>query len=286
LWKHWKTWTPDVVYTTLRWTKYGWHSIQWGHEVLSMRTKFVTMLVVMLWFWWPTMPSFKQSVQGHNPDVGSYSLSEKWVWWMAQMYMFIGNFSRCGVVILPICPNEATIFNYVMVHWRRFALETTMLKVSRALKKLTLVYKTTSTYEFIDYMKPKLQHFVKHNFVTRWENKHFKNCIKSFLTHNGVHSWFHRELFVWNANWGLEYALAYISYINSSSHLFLPQPYTRSMWWRIPNFYKIPILHFWWPKTWVWICSTLLQIALVMHGGSWIYTTMALDVEWWLCNTI
>jgi hypothetical protein len=97
-----------------------------------------------------------------------------------------GNPSRCGVVILLLCPNEATIFNYVMVHWRHFALETTMLKASRALKKLTLDYKTTSTYEFIDYMKPKLQHFVKHNFVTRWENKHFKNCIKSFLTNTMV----------------------------------------------------------------------------------------------------
>lgn len=49
-----------------------------------------------------------------------------------------------------------------------------------ALKKLTLVYKTRSIYEFTNYMKPKLQHFVRYNFVERWENKHFKNCIKSF----------------------------------------------------------------------------------------------------------
>jgi hypothetical protein len=25
-----------------------------------------------------------------------------------------------------------------------------------------------------------LQHFVKHNFVARWEDKHFKKCIKYF----------------------------------------------------------------------------------------------------------
>jgi hypothetical protein len=34
------------------------------------------------------------------------------------------------------------------------------------LKKLTLVYKTTFLDEFIDYLKPKLQHFVWHKFVT------------------------------------------------------------------------------------------------------------------------
>ncbi len=49
-----------------------------------------------------------------------------------------------------------------------------------ALKKLTLVYKTRSIDEFIDYMKPKLQHFVGRNFVAKWEDKHFNNCIKSF----------------------------------------------------------------------------------------------------------
>jgi hypothetical protein len=55
-----------------------------------------------------------------------------------------------------------------------------------ALKKLTLLYKTRSVDEFIDYMKPKLQHFVRHNFVARWENKHFKNCIKFFPTNTMV----------------------------------------------------------------------------------------------------
>jgi hypothetical protein len=45
-----------------------------------------------------------------------------------------------------------------------------------------LVYKTTSLEEFIDYLKPKLQHFVRHNFVAWWEDKQFKHYIKSFPT--------------------------------------------------------------------------------------------------------
>lgn len=72
--------------------------------------------------------------------------------------------------------------NPVLVQWRHFVLKTTMSRVGKALKKLTLVYKTASLDDFIDYMKPKLQHFVKHNFVAKWEDKHFKKCIKHFPT--------------------------------------------------------------------------------------------------------
>jgi hypothetical protein len=54
---------------------------------------------------------------------------------------------------------------------RRFALETTMARFGRALKKLTLEYKTTSLDAFIDYLKPKFKHFVKCKFVARWEDR-------------------------------------------------------------------------------------------------------------------
>jgi hypothetical protein len=43
-----------------------------------------------------------------------------------------------------------------------------MSRTSKSLKKLTLVYKKTSSVEFVDYLKPKLQNFVRHNFVSRW----------------------------------------------------------------------------------------------------------------------
>jgi hypothetical protein len=48
------------------------------------------------------------------------------------------------------------------------------------LKKLTFVYKKTTLDEMIDYLKPKLLHFVKHNFVACWEDKQFKACLKAF----------------------------------------------------------------------------------------------------------
>ncbi len=52
---------------------------------------------------------------------------------------------------------------------RRFALETTMARFGRVLKKLTLGYKTTSLDAFIDYLKPIFKHFVKCKFVARWK---------------------------------------------------------------------------------------------------------------------
>ncbi len=36
-----------------------------------------------------------------------------------------------------------------------------------------------SSDEFIEYLQPKLKHFAKHNFVARWQDKHFKTCVKS-----------------------------------------------------------------------------------------------------------
>jgi hypothetical protein len=67
-----------------------------------------------------------------------------------------------------------------VVEWKRFVMETTMLKVRHPLKKLTLVYKKTNNEEFIEYFKPKLQNFVKHIFVSRWQDKQFKASIVSF----------------------------------------------------------------------------------------------------------
>ncbi len=45
---------------------------------------------------------------------------------------------------------------------------------------MTLVYKKTTSNEMIDYLKPKFQHFVKHNFVVCWEDKQFKAYLKAF----------------------------------------------------------------------------------------------------------
>jgi len=97
-----------------------------------------------------------------------------------------GNCPSCGVQKLSLCPKEVIKSYSDMIQWCYFALETTVAKNGWPLNKLTFVYKNMTSYEFIEYMQPKLQHFVKHNFVARWENKHFKRCIKYFPTNTMV----------------------------------------------------------------------------------------------------
>jgi hypothetical protein len=58
-----------------------------------------------------------------------------------------------------------------LVEWRRFSMETTMLKAGKSLKKFTLVYKKTYNDEFVDYLKLKLQNFVRHNFMSKWQDR-------------------------------------------------------------------------------------------------------------------
>ncbi len=91
-----------------------------------------------------------------------------------------GECSMCGVDKLPLCPAEVDGSDGRVVEWRRFAMEEVISKKGKVMKKLNLVYKKTSSPVFLEYLKPKLQAFVTHNFVARWEDKHFKKSMKSF----------------------------------------------------------------------------------------------------------
>jgi hypothetical protein len=47
-------------------------------------------------------------------------------------------------------------------------------------KKLRLIYKNTTSAEFLEYFIPKLQFFVKHSFVAKWEDRQFRECLANF----------------------------------------------------------------------------------------------------------
>lgn len=91
-----------------------------------------------------------------------------------------GQHSDYGIKKIPLCLVECNGSNSTMVEWKRFSMETTMSKVEHPLKKLIFVYKKTNNEESIEYFKPKLQNFVKHNFVSRSQNKQFKAFFFSF----------------------------------------------------------------------------------------------------------
>jgi hypothetical protein len=67
-----------------------------------------------------------------------------------------------------------------LMNWKCFSLEKIVTKKGEEKKKLTLVYKSTSSVDFIQYLKPKLQHFVCHNFVAHWQDIQFNNCLRGF----------------------------------------------------------------------------------------------------------
>jgi hypothetical protein len=76
-----------------------------------------------------------------------------------------GKCHNCGIQKLFFCLVELSSMGSNLVEWRRFALEKTRSRNGKPLKKLTLVYNKTTLNEMMDYLKPKLQHFVKHNCV-------------------------------------------------------------------------------------------------------------------------
>jgi hypothetical protein len=86
--------------------------------------------------------------------------------WHNKDYLY-GQCFNYGIQKLFLCPNMGSN----LVEWKRFALEKTKAKNGNVLKKLSLVYKKTISYDMLDHLKLKLRHFVKHNFVAQWEDK-------------------------------------------------------------------------------------------------------------------
>ncbi len=119
-----------------------------------------------------------------------------------------GNCLMCGVQNLSFCLKELVGSLFDVIQWCHFALETTMSESGQSLKNFTLLYKTTTLNEFIDYLKPKLQHFVKHNFVAWWEDKQFNKSIKSFPTNIVVSIVDFAKNFTFEVQNEVKYALA------------------------------------------------------------------------------
>jgi len=109
--------------------------------------------------------------------------SEEW----HKLECLLGECSMCGVDHkMAFCEYELQESKTTLVEWKRFSLESTVSKKRKLLKKLTLIHKLTSPTELIEYFKPKLQFFVQHNFVARWQDQKFKNCLRSFPQDNIV----------------------------------------------------------------------------------------------------
>jgi hypothetical protein len=106
-------------------------------------------------------------------------LSKRWIWQVVKERMFVWGLQSLWCTKIRFlsrwvewCINERPI------EWRCYILEKATTKNGNSLNNLILVYKKTTLIEFIDRPKPKLQHFVRHNFVARWQDQQFKACVK------------------------------------------------------------------------------------------------------------
>jgi hypothetical protein len=89
--------------------------------------------------------------------------------WHSRDYVF-GKCQDYGVENLTFYPIEEEGISNVLVHGKHFSMETIVMKKGEEKKKLKLMDKSTNSKEFIQYLTPKLQYFVQHNFVTRWQD--------------------------------------------------------------------------------------------------------------------
>jgi hypothetical protein len=80
----------------------------------------------------------------------------------------LGNCVECSVTRrLRVCGGKLS--SEKLISWRCFGQETIGVSSNGRDKKVVkLEYKETTTAELIEFMKPKLTFFVKHNFLATW----------------------------------------------------------------------------------------------------------------------
>ena len=92
-----------------------------------------------------------------------------------------GKCRACGVDMLQLCPREEDHSIDLQVQWHNF--ETVVhgrTKAGKENKVLRMMYKTTGAPFFVDYLRQKLQPFIVHNYVAKWQAEQYKVSIDTF----------------------------------------------------------------------------------------------------------
>ena len=98
--------------------------------------------------------------------------------WHSKDCLF-GDCLNCGVDILPLCPIEEDGLSQTTVRWKHYEMQSITTRKGLQRKKLQLIYKDTTSHELVQYLKPKLQFFVRHSFVAKWEDEQFRTCLRT-----------------------------------------------------------------------------------------------------------
>ncbi len=74
---------------------------------------------------------------------------------------------------MNLCPHE--LFSNMLVKWKSIGYDVVGQTFNGRNKKAPKVlYNETPPRELISYFKPRLQSFVTHNFIAKWQEHHFK----------------------------------------------------------------------------------------------------------------
>ncbi len=68
----------------------------------------------------------------------------------------LGDYDYCGVDNLFFCPIEEEGSSFALVSWKHFNMEEIVTRNGEEKEKLKFFYKSTSSREPIEYLKPKL----------------------------------------------------------------------------------------------------------------------------------
>jgi hypothetical protein len=80
--------------------------------------------------------------------------------------------------MISLCNREVDAGNQSPIAWRRFEKVLAGKNRKGELKKvIRLEYKFTNTHTFLQYAMPKIQHFIWHQHVARWQDSEFKSCL-------------------------------------------------------------------------------------------------------------
>jgi hypothetical protein len=90
----------------------------------------------------------------------------------------MGTCGQCGIDKLSLCPAEILGLEEYKLKWKCFQYEEVgRTAEGRPRKRIKETFMETSPSVFIEYMKPKVHQFIKHNFVASWQDEACKEMM-------------------------------------------------------------------------------------------------------------
>lgn len=87
----------------------------------------------------------------------------------------LGSCSRCGAKFFDVCPRERVVDATRTIQWKQFEYEVVGRSADGEPKKrIKEVHISGSFREFLEFFVPTVQHFIRHNFIARWQSNEAK----------------------------------------------------------------------------------------------------------------